>query len=318
MKAGCLNLGLLRLKSKHGEIMAITYATKTLAAIDQCLQEDQGAAYRQMFQKVMPHIGDAYRGKDEGFRSHLGSSMIGKECARQIWYGFRWAVKANFGARIVRLFHRGHSEEARFISLLQIIGVQVFQQDAEGNQFRISDVGGHFGGSGDGVGLGVPDVPSNDPCLLEFKTHGDKSFIKLSKDGLQSSKPEHYVQMQTYMRKMQINYGLYMAVNKNDDALYAEIIKVDLILADQFLDRARQIIMLRTAPDRLNNASPGLFACRYCDMKGVCFDNEDPVVNCRTCHYSEALEDGTWHCRKHKSVLDKAIQLTGCSDYIKF
>ena len=168
------------------------------------------------------------------------------------------------------------------------------------------------------MGVGIPDLPFDTPCLLEFKTHNDKSFIKLSKDGVASAKPEHYVQMQTYMRKMGLFYGLYGAVNKNDDHIHWEIVRLDKLLADQYLDRARQIIMLRTVPERINDASPGLFACRYCDMKGICFGDEEPARNCRTCHYARTVEDGTWHCGKHQATLSKQIQLTGCNDYVKF
>ena len=41
---------------------------------------------------------------------------------------------------MLRLFNRGHIEEARFIAMLLTIGMPVYQQDAEGKQFRI-----HFG-----------------------------------------------------------------------------------------------------------------------------------------------------------------------------
>ena len=61
--------------------------------------------------------------------------------------------------------------------MLLAIGVQVYQQDEKGNQFRISDAAGHFGGSGDGIGIGIPDLEPNLQALLEFKTSAEKPFL---------------------------------------------------------------------------------------------------------------------------------------------
>ena len=30
----------------------------------------------------------------DGFRSHLGASLIGKECERALWYDFRWVTRS--------------------------------------------------------------------------------------------------------------------------------------------------------------------------------------------------------------------------------
>jgi hypothetical protein len=302
--------------------MAIILATKTLAAIEAQIESDQGAAFRANTGKVLPHMDDAYRGVDPdgGFRSHLGASGIGDNCARKIWYQFHWALKPNFSGRMLRLFNRGHLEEARFIAMLLSIGVQVYQQDAQGKQFRISDVGGHFGGSGDGVGIGIPDLAAGTSFLLEFKTHNDKSFIKLQKEGVQLAKPVHYVQMQTYMRKMNLTVALYGAVNKNNDEIHLELIYLDTLCADQFLDRAKQIIMMRTAPKKLNE-SIGYYECKWCDLKYICHLDEKPAVNCRTCYYSHTEEDGTWRCGNagaQNMVIPKELQLTGCAAYLKF
>ena len=121
--------------------MSVMLAVKTLEAIDSALEKDQGGKYRQILGTVIPHMADAFRGADEGFRTHLGASLIGGECSRALWYGFRWATKPKFSGRILRLFNRGHLEEARFISLLLMIGCTVYQQDEKGNQFRISGAG---------------------------------------------------------------------------------------------------------------------------------------------------------------------------------
>lgn len=292
----------------------IILASKTIEKIDKALQADQGALFREKLRLVTPHISDAYRSEKVSFRSHMGASLIGSECGRAIWYGFRWAKKSNFDGRTLRLFNRGHFEEARFIALLLMIGCQVFQQDQNGEQYRISHAGGHFGGSGDGVVLGLPELDSQTPALAEFKTHGEKSFLQLEQNGVRASKFEHYVQMNVYMRKMGLAVGLYMAVNKNTDALYAELLTLDTATADQFLERAEKLIFDTKAPEKINK-SPGFFKCRFCDYKQICHLDAAMEKNCRTCWHSAAKTDGSWFCKKHNIILDKTAQLAGCKDH---
>lgn len=295
-------------------------ATKTLSAIARTIEADQGAKFRQFLGKVLPHIGDAYRGDDAPFRSHLGASVLGHECGREIWYGFHWATVPHFDGRILRLFNRGHLEEGRFIAMLLAIGVQVWQQDANGKQFRISDVGGHFGGSGDGVAQGIPDLPADVPTLLEFKTHNDNSFKELVAKGVRAAKFEHYVQMQTYMRKMGLTVALYMGVNKNNDELWAELVYLEPAFADQFIDRARVIILAKEPPTKIGKTA-GWFGCKFCDHKAVCHLGGAPARNCRTCRHSVAKEDGNWYCTNpgaDPEPLSKELQLVGCSAYKPF
>ena len=88
---------------------------------------------------------------DGGHRSHLGASLIGHECSRHLWYVFRWAKHEQFDARMLRLFNRGHREEARFIEWLRGIGWEVSDGPNGEDQWRVSAVMGHFGGSLDGM-----------------------------------------------------------------------------------------------------------------------------------------------------------------------
>lgn len=291
-------------------------ARKTMHKIDSMVAQDQGSSYRVWLGQVLPHIGDAYRAGNDGHRGHMGASLIGKECARSIWYDFFWATKSAFDGRMVRLFNRGHLEEGRFIALLLMIGCQVWQQDENGNQFRISDVEGHFGGSGDGVALGVPDIDPNTYCLLEFKTHSEKSFKELQAKGVQEAKWEHYVQMNVYMRKMGLAVALYMAVNKNTDEIHAEIVTLNPEVADQYIDRAHKIVWLSEPPKKLSE-SPGFYKCRFCNHRPVCHLNAKPDKNCRTCTYSRPDSDGKWVCVIDfvEAELSKELQLTGCDRY---
>ncbi|WLY87251.1 hypothetical protein [Vibrio phage vB_VibM_83AMN] len=290
-------------------------ATKTKELIASTMLADQGASFRQWSARVLPHIEDAYRGADAPFRTHLGASMIGRECAREIWYGFRWVKKPKFDGRMLRLFNRGHLEEGRFIALLLMIGMQVFQQDANGHQFRISEAGGHFGGSGDGIGVSCPDLPAGSYCLCEFKTHGEKSFNKLKSDGLRSSKPEHYIQMQIYMTKMGYQYGLYIAVNKNTDELECLIVVNDGVTGLEYINRGVDIIFTTQAPSKICKSAT-MFKCKFCDFKEICHYGADVEVNCRTCQYSNPHQDGTWRCNlNNDAVLLKEQQLVGCPNY---
>lgn len=302
-------------------------AAKTLAAIDQSICQDGGNEYRRNLQQVMPHIDDAYRPEEDSYRSHLGASVIGQKCARAAAYGWRWALrkkprgKKNEPAqraesRMRRLWNRGHMEEGRFIAMLLAAGIQVYQQDAEGKQFRIYNFGGHFSGSGDGILLGVPDLPVGIPCLGEFKTHSSKSFEDLKDDGVRLAKPEHYVQMQEYMHHFGTLYALYLAVNKDTDELYAEIVTYDRPVSEAYLEVARKIIFDKPLPDRIRGASPGYHICKYmCDFPDVCFSTIKPDRNCRTCHYGFAMPDGTWQCAQDAHTLDKEAQLRGCELY---
>lgn len=303
-------------------------ASKTLEAIDASMTADGGNGYRGWLGQVMPHMGDAYRSDEDGYRSHLGASVIGGDCLRAVWYGYRWAYKrlargrkgedrTSANARMLRLWNRGHLEEARFIALLLSIGVQVYQQDAEGKQFRLSDFGGHFSGSGDGFVVGIPDLPWGVPALLECKTHGSKSFAKLVDEGVRWAKPQHYVQMQIYMGKFGLQYAFYFAVNKDDDTLHAEIVMYDGPVDAEYLSRARRLIYNGDeAPPRIRNASPGYHQCKYlCDYPDVCFSTVPVDRNCRTCRFAFPMPDGTWQCAKYTYTLSKEEQQKGCNDY---
>ena len=317
--------------------MARWLATKTIAAIDEALSSDGGARFRQTQGKVLPHIEDAYRGEEDAHRSHLGASVIGQACARAIAYGWRWASKKvprgkkneppkKAASRMIRLWNRGHLEEGRFISMLLVAGIAVYQQDANGRQYRIASFGGHFSGSGDGILMNVPDLPQGVPALGEFKTHSGKSFEGLVEDGAQKAKPEHYAQMQEYMHHFGLLYALYLAVNKDTDELYAEIVQYDRPVAEHFLQRAKQIIFEKTLPARIKGGNPGFFQCKYlCDYTDVCYDTVKPQRNCRTCQHWFPMPDGTFQCtnetqheiRNWPGVIEltKEMQAAGCESY---
>jgi hypothetical protein len=263
---------------------------------------------------VIAHIGDAYNPDNTPFRTHMGASLIGQACKRSTWYSFRWFNLPKFDGRMIRLFNRGHLEEARFIAILLTIGCEIYQQDENGKQFRISDCEGHFGGSSDGIIFNLPDYPDQ-YCLGEFKTHSEKSFAELEKSGVAVAKPEHVVQMNVYMEKMKIPLCLYLGVNKNTDKIYAEFIFLDRNISVPHIDLANDLIFSDSPPAKISKSS-GYWKCRFCEARGVCHLDETPAYNCRTCTFSKPVTNGEWLCEFTGEILSKETQLVGCNNHI--
>jgi len=307
-------------------------AVQTLDLLNRTLAADNGNTFRMWLGRVLPHIGDAYRSDEDPYRTHLGASIIGGQCERAVAYAWRWALKrpprgrkgertVDAHGRMTRLWNRGHLEEGRFIALLLTGGIAVYQQGADGKQYKVSDLGGHFGGSCDGVVMGIPDLPPGVPALGEFKTHSEKSFEELVEKGLRLAKPAHYAQMMVYMQRMGLVCGFYLAVNKNTDELYAEIVQYDREVDDEMLARAKRIVFGDKMPPRLRMASPGFYVCKYmCDFTDVCFSTVKPDRSCRTCQHWFPMPDGTSQCALGSAygnivTLDKAAQIAGCQQY---
>lgn len=278
----------------------MTPATKTLAAVNARIESKQESSHR----------------------CHLGASVIGKPCARELWYLNRWAVLKKHPGALLRLFERGQLEETRFVGFLRAVGIEIWEfnpdaplKDGKPQQWRITDHDGHFGGSLDGVGRGLPDLPPGTPFLTEFKTHNDNSFKRLLDLGVMGAKFEHFVQMQVYMHKMGLKYALYCAVNKNTDELHFEIIRYDETQALNALARAGTIIYSNEPPQRIAQ-SPGAFACKRCDCNRLChFGDVTPDRNCRSCRFSRPGGNGLWVCGLRNIDLDEPAQRAACGSY---
>lgn len=236
-----------------------------------------------------------YESKPQEHRPHMGASLIGHQCERSIWLTWRWVMKPEFSGRILRLFNRGQREEAQFIEELRGIGATVWDTDPDtGDQVRVSACNGHFGGSLDGIAKGLPEAPKA-TAVLEFKTHGSKSFADLVKNKVQASKPQHYAQMTVYMGLMDIDRALYMAVNKDTDDLYTEWVHFDREHFTVLVDRAERLIEMSEPPMKLSD-DPAYYVCKMCNFWKHCHGGQAAEANCRTCCYSSPIENGAWGC----------------------
>lgn len=295
----------------------VQLAEKTLTAIEEALAADNCGQYRQQLRHLLPKMEDAYRGEEKPYRNHQGASGIGDECARKVQLRWRWVQIPTFPPRVLRLFNRGHLEEARFLSLLMCIpNVQLWYETETGGQIKWSTHAGHYGSALDGVAVGLPDVPNGAPTYTEFKTANNKGFQGFVKDGCRMHNMTYFVQTQQCMKYMNLQYTLFMVVNKETDELYAEIIEYDAEIADKYSGRAENIIYTTEALPRLSNMAT-FWKCRFCDVKEVCHGKTLPEINCRTCCHWSASREGGYTCERGRhTTVNSDTSHTGCKEHV--
>ncbi len=273
-------------------------------------------------------VGDA-----EPVRGYLGASIIGHPCSRYLWYIFRHCCKPKFDGRMRRLFKTGDLAESHFVKNLRDIGCEVHDADANGEQFEVRAIHGHFSGHMDGCAYGIPESPRN-WHVLEFKTHNAKSFTNLEQQGVQKSKPQHYAQIQVYMHLTGITRALYLAVNKNTDDLYSKRFYYDVEYVTQLMDKAQGIITATAPPERVG-CRPDSYYCKWCDAQSICWGHKHkkdilgvvqecpalpvPALSCRQCCHAEPVmsgQYGNWACKKHKRGLSPECQARPCEDHL--
>jgi hypothetical protein len=254
--------------------------------------------------------------KNDPPRPHLGASLLGHPCDRWLWLSFRWAVQEQFPGRILRLFRRGQMEEATIVSDLRAIGLDV-RGTTGGKQTRV-DFGAHVSGSLDAIiERGVPEAPKA-RHIAEFKTHSKKSFDEMVKDGVEKSKPQHWVQMQVYMHGTEIDRALYVAVCKDDDRIYTERVKYDKAAAEKAIERGQRITLADRMPEPMPGASASWYQCKFCPAYEFCHETKlAKHVNCRTCAHSTAQQDSTWRCERHEADgIPVEFQREGCDSHV--
>lgn len=254
---------------------------------------------------------------DTGLRPHLGASLIGHHCERYLWLTFHWTEIKQFPGRMLRLFETGKLEEKRICENLRMIGCEVWSDDGT-SQFRVSALGGHFGGSMDAVIRGYHQAPKQ-TMPVEMKTHNAKSFKELTEKTVRVAKPMHYSQMMVYAGLAKLDRALYFAVNKDTDDIYTEYLHFDKEEFDRLMARAERVIKATEPPLKISN-DPAWWQCKFCDYHAHCHGTAAPLVNCRTCAHSTPGEldtdqtEGQWHCTREYSEIDEHPQ-TGCRQH---
>lgn len=260
-----------------------------------------------------------WENKPSRLSRRLGASRVGRECERELWYGFRWCYAGGrqFDGRMLRLFNRGHREEPVFTEELRGIGCEVHDVDpSTGEQFEFTMCSGHFVAKIDGVALGLPEAPKT-WHVLSYKTINADGHKKLTKDGVEKAKPEYWAQNQIEMKLAGLERTQYLSACKDNDEIYAERIRFDATAAERLERKAERIVFAAEPLDRISEDA-AFYKCRGCAFHAVCHTAKVPTPNCRNCLHAtpEREGDGRWTCaRWDGGDIPLDIQGEGCPEH---
>jgi hypothetical protein len=75
--------------------------------------------------------------------------------------------------------------------------------------------------------VGGPDVGIEYPVLFEHKALKSSSWQEIVKEGVKRSKPIYWVQVQIYMAYLEVERTLFVALDKDTQALRYELVPFD-------------------------------------------------------------------------------------------
>ena len=113
---------------------------------------------------------------------------------------------------------------------------------------------------------------------------------------------------------MQLEYAIYMSVNKDTDEIHIEFLKLDWAIGEEFFHKAEGIVWERFPPKKISD-SAAFYKCKMCEMSPICHLKEAPEVNCRSCKHSVAKPGKIWYCEFHNVNLETDTIKRGCADY---
>lgn len=247
--------------------------------------------------KVTIAIDDAIekQNREQKPRDHLGMSSIGND-KRAVWHEYRWSFPNDFTGRVLRIFELGHILEEVVLDYLEKIGIEVHGRQPD--QINYSDHGGHFGGSLDGAGIGVPGAPKT-WHVIEIKTANDSRFKSLKKDGYKKWSPTYYAQLQLYMHYSSMKRALVCVYNKNTSEIHTERLEYKKLEALGLIQKAKEVLDSEQIPVSTYTDRSWYEIANYKsdEYQAIYWGDELPAnVNCRNCRFHMTDIDATHGC----------------------
>jgi hypothetical protein len=251
--------------------------------------------------------------------AHLGASLIGKSCERALWYDFRWtttaaSIRAAIAAtlrdraaggspdRAQSAAHRRHRPGSRSRDRAAVAGRGTRRPLRRLARRRRAE--------------SASRPPRPGMCWSSRRTRVQELRRTRPPKGVRRAKPQHFAQMQIYLRLTTLTRAMYLAVNKDTDDLYVERVEDSMRTTRSPAGQGRVASSSRRGRCDRVSEDPAWYECRMCDHHAeVCRGEAAAAVNCRTCLASTPVEGG-WRCERHERLLSEADQRAGCTHHL--
>ncbi len=236
------------------------------------------------------------RSESKEYSEFMRVYSAGHPCSRKLWMQFRYVLTTEFSDKTLKIFERGHKIESEIIEKLrQLKGVIVLESQSI---YREGWVQGHS----DVV------IQHNDKkTIVEIKGFNLKNFKDVVKNGITKSRPEHYVQIELYMKLSGIHDAIYLVHCKDNEEIYLENIKYDDNFATAQLKKLEGMANSNIPPGKFSEHQ---FVCKggmgygKCDFFEVCHGYKGINQSCRTCSNLEFKNDITAYCNKREKKIE--------------
>lgn len=165
------------------------------------------------------------------------ASKLGSECDRELWLHYHGKlVGESIDGHLQRIFDHGHATESRYMTYFTNMGVLKAREVPA----RIEDPPIH--GRADFL-LKFPNY-----LIIELKTINSDKFNQL-----REPKHDHLIQIQTYLNILEIEDGIVVYENKNDQRIREFKITRDKDLWQEVIDRCKRIQKMTDIPKLTEN-----------------------------------------------------------------
>src|SRR6056297_609162 len=199
---------------------------------------------------INQHYADKAEQRD---KDHFYVSDAGK-CPRKIYFKFKDYPKEKPDGRAMRIFDYGDYTHLRLSSVLTSMGiVRGLEVDIPPQE----DVGGRADA--------IVSV-DNELYVVDFKTISHFSFSKLNEP-----KSDHVKQVELYMHYFDIDKGVLLYEDKNNQAIKEFVLKYDEDIVQEVLDkfeRLKDYIEKEEVPPIPEDIED--WRCKYCDFQNAC------------------------------------------------
>lgn len=260
----------------------------------------------------------------EQSRHYLGASEIGDECYRKLFYSFRGVAKRIISISGIKAIQDGYQQEETTIKRLRALkNIELHNDDGNGNQLGFELLLSHFRGHVDGIIKGLLQSPKT-YHIFEHKAINEKRFNELNKSiqekgekgALRNFDIIYFSQAQIYMHAFQLERHYLVASLPGGRGHTSCRTDYDKKYAEGIIEKAKIIIFDNwTIPARLSDKRE-FYKCKFCAFQKVCHDGDFPLVNCKTCRYSEPINGGIRKCLKKEIDITDDFLMKGCQYHV--